>query len=172
MRKSRGQGARAAARGLIPGVGEGKRGESGYLGYLLRQAANAQRRRMHQALLEVGLTHPRFLVLTMIRAYPGCSNADVARLAMLTPQTVHAIITTLLRRDLIARQPDPLHGRILNIELTNAGRELLGRGRARALAVESALQGTLKDAEVAAVRRWLISVGRADGVEPPSTAPE
>jgi len=142
----------------IPAVGEGKRGESGYLGYLLRQAANAQRRRMDQALSLVGLTHPQFLVLTMIHAYPGCSNADVARLAMLTPQTVHAIVTNLLGRGLIARQPDPVHGRIMNIELTAAGRELLGRGRTRALGLETGLQGSLTAAEAAIVRRWLVGV--------------
>ena len=143
---------------VIPAVGAGKRGEAGYLGYLLRQAANAQRNRMDRALTAVGLTHPQFLVLTMIRAYPGCSNADIARLAMLTPQTVHAIIAALLDKDLILRHAHPVHGRILNIELTDAGRDLLGRGRARALAMESRLQATLTDAEATVVRRWLVSV--------------
>ena len=151
---------RSIPRVPIPAIGEGKRGQAGHLGYLLRQAANGQRRRMDQALAAVGLTHPQFLVLTMVRAYPGCSNADIARLTMLTPQTVHAMITVLLHKGLISRQPNPVHGRILNIELTNAGRELLGRGRARALAVESDLQGALKDAEMVIVRRWLVSVAR------------
>lgn len=151
----------ATQRTAIPKIGEGKRGEAGYLGYLLRQAANAQRRRMNQALAAVGLTLPQFLVLTMIRAYPGCSNADIARLAMLTPQTVHAIIGALLHKAFIVRQPAPTHGRILTIELTDTGRELLGRARARARAVESDLQGLLNDAEAATVRRWLINVARA-----------
>ena len=160
---------------VLPAVGEGKRGEAGYLGYLLRQAANAHRYRMDRALAAVGLTHPQFLVLTMIRAYPGCSNADIARLAMLTPQTVHAITTALLRKKLIARRADPVHGRILNIELTDAGRDLLERGSARALAMESRLQATLKDTEVATVRRWLVGVAReahATAGELPSVAPD
>lgn len=176
MRKSRDRPkTRSIPQASIPAIGEGKRGEAGYLGYLLRQAANAQRRRMDQALAAVGLTHPQFLVLTMVRAYPGCSNADIARLAMLTPQTVHAIITVLLHKGLVTRQPNPVHGRILNIELTGAGRELLGRGRARALAMESDLQEALNAAEVAVVRRWLVSVARrapsGDG-ELPSSPPE
>lgn len=150
----------ARSRTAIPVVGEGKRGESGYLGYLLRQAANAQRRRMDRVLAAVGLTHPQFLVLTMIRAYPGCSNADIARLTMLTPQTVHAIINTLLQRDLVARRPDAVHGRVLNITLTAEGQSLLGRGRTRALAVEDQLQGALSDAQAATVRRWLVQVAR------------
>ncbi len=157
--------AAATLSAMIPGVGEGKRGEAGYLGYLLRQAANAQRRRMDRALATVGLTHPQFLVMTMIRAYPGCSNADIARLAMLTPQTVHAIIAGLRRKSLVSRQPHPLHGRILNIELTNAGKALLGRGRTRALAVESDLRDMMSDLEETTVRRWLIDIARAAPAE-------
>ena len=144
----------------IPEVGEGKRGEAGYFGYLLRQAANAQRRRMDRALAAVGLTHPQFLVMTMIRAYPGCSNADIARLAMLTPQTVHAIISTLSLKGLAARRPDLAHGRILNIELTDTGAALLEEGRSRALAVESDLQRMLSTGQARAVRRWLVGVAR------------
>jgi DNA-binding MarR family transcriptional regulator len=150
----------AGAAAKIPEVGEGKRGEAGYFGYLLRQAANAQRRRMDRALAAVGLTHPQFLVMTMIRAYPGCSNADIARVAMLTPQTVHAIISTLSLKGLAARRPDLAHGRILNIELTEAGAALLDAGRSRALAVESDLQQMLSTGQARAVRRWLVGVAR------------
>ena len=150
----------SSPRAGIPAVGEGKRSESGHLGYLLRQAAHAQRRRMDRALATVGLTHPQFLVLTMIRAYPGCSNADIARLAMLTPQTVHAIITALLERGLVTRQPDPLHGRVLNIALSGSGEELLRRGRARALNAGAALQRSLSASQEVIVRRWLVSAAR------------
>ncbi len=142
----------------IPQVGEGKRGEGGYFGYLLRQAANAQRRRMDRTLASVGLTHPQFLVMTMIRAYPGCSNADIARLAMLTPQTVHAIISTLSLKGLAARRPDRAHGRIVNIELTQTGSALLDAGRSRALALECDLQQMLSAAQARVVRRWLVRV--------------
>jgi DNA-binding MarR family transcriptional regulator len=153
----------------IPQVGEGKRGEAGYFGYLLRQAANAQRRRMDRALAAVGLTHPQFLVMTMIRAYPGCSNADIARLAMLTPQTVHAIISTLSLKGRVARRPDLAHGRILNIELTDAGAALLAAGRSRALALESDLQRTLSAREARVVRRWLVTVARDAPLEAPAS---
>lgn len=155
----------AAPKAVIPRVGEGRRGEAGYLGYLLRQAAHAQRRRMDRALATVGLTHPQFLVMTMIRAYPGCSNADIARLTLLTPQTVHAIVAALRCKMLVSRQPHPVHGRILSIALTNAGKALLARGRARALAVESALKDMMTDREEAAVRRWLVDIARAAPAE-------
>ncbi len=170
MRKrNRAMDAESAAAARIPEVGEGKRGEAGYFGYLLRQAANAQRRRMDRILAAVGLTHPQFLVMTMIRAYPGCSNADIARLAMLTPQTVHAIISTLSLKGLAARRPDVAHGRILNIALTDAGVALLEAGRSRALTLESVLQGTLSAREARVVRRWLVTVARDAPLEAPGS---
>ena len=96
----------------IPEPGQGKRGEEGYLGYLLRQASAAQRLRMERAMADVGVTLPQFLVLTMLRAYPGISNADLARLTMLTPQTVSVIVTNLERSGAITRRPHAVHGRI------------------------------------------------------------
>lgn len=152
---------RVPAPTTVPAVGEGKRGETGHLGYLLRQAAHVYRRRMDRALSSVGLTYPQFLVLTMICAYPGCSNADIARLAMLTPQTVHAIINGLQHKRLIVRHPDRAHGRILNIELADSGRKLLERARERATELEIDVDKALDDTESIAVRRWLVAVARA-----------
>ena len=58
-----------SARPPLPG--EGKRGEAGYLGYLLRQAQGAARLSLERALAELDVTPPQFLVLTMLKAYPG-----------------------------------------------------------------------------------------------------
>jgi hypothetical protein len=81
-----------------PPPGEGKRGERGYLAYLLRQAQAATRLRMERALADLGVTPPQFIVLTMLKSYPGLSGADVARVALLTPQTVGVIIANLERQ--------------------------------------------------------------------------
>ena len=55
-----------------PPPGEGKRGEQGYLAYLLRQAQAATRLRMERALADLGVTPPQFVVLTMLRPIPAC----------------------------------------------------------------------------------------------------
>src|ERR1700745_466864 len=102
----------------VPRPGEGKRGEAGYLAYLLRQAAAVVRLRLERKLMSLGVTPPQFLVLTMLDSYPGASGADVARLSMLTPQTVHGIITNLERAGLIARCAHPAHGRVQVVALT------------------------------------------------------
>jgi hypothetical protein len=52
----------------VPAPGEGKRGVEGHLGYLLRQAAAAQRAKTERALADLGVTPPQFAVLTMLNA--------------------------------------------------------------------------------------------------------
>jgi DNA-binding MarR family transcriptional regulator len=146
----------------LPAPGEGKRGEEGYLGYLLRQAAGAYRRRMERALADLGVTPPQFAVMTMLAAYPGHSNADLARLALLTPQTVSVIITNLERADAIVRRPHEVHGRIQHLDLSPIGKALLAECRARVLAVEQELMAGLATAEEKAIRRWLVAVATGE----------
>lgn len=141
--------------GDIPAVGEGKRGERGHIGYLLRQAHTAHRQAMERALSTFGLTPPQFSVLTMLVAYPGASGADIARLSMLTPQTVSVIVANLERMGAIARTPHAVHGRVLQIEITPAGDNLLAQCRSSVEAVDRALLAGLPSDERQVVRRWL-----------------
>lgn len=147
---------------VIPKPGEGKRGEAGYIGYLLRQAGVAHRHRLERAFAEFGLTTPQFSVLTMLANYPGLSNADLARLSLLTPQTVSVIVANLIRAGLAERRKHAIHGRIQHIELTPAGRELLAQCRKPVQRDEQWLAAGLSAAEERIVRRWLVSVARDD----------
>lgn len=141
-----------------PAPGEGKRGEEGYLGYLLRQAQAAARLSMERSLAEFGVTPPQFLVLTMLRAYPGLSGADLARVALLTPQTVGVIIRNLERDGAIVKAPHPVHGRILQWTLTRRGARLLQDCRVRALALDRRLAKGLDAGSERIVRRWLSKI--------------
>ena len=147
----------------VPRISEGKRGEEGYIGYLLRQAGGAHRLRMERALADLGVTPPQFTVLTMLVAYPGLSNADVARLAMLTPQTVSVIVANLLRSGAIARRPHAVHGRIQHIDVTEAGKALLKQCRSRVKAIEQQILAGLNADEQSVIRRWLVSVAVEGG---------
>jgi DNA-binding MarR family transcriptional regulator len=142
----------------VPQAGEGKRGEHGYLGYLLRQAANAHRLRMDRALADLNVTTPQFAVLTMLSAYPGQSNADIARLALLTPQTTNQIVANLERAGLVRRRPHPSHGRILQVELAPAALGLLEACKARVQDIETEMLAGVPAGEEAAIRRWLVMV--------------
>ncbi|CAN7290858.1 MarR family transcriptional regulator [Bradyrhizobium sp. LjRoot220] len=141
-----------------PPPGEGKRGEFGHLAYLLRQAQAATRLTLERALAELGVTTPQFAVLTMLRAYPGLSGADLARVALLTPQTVGVIIRNLERDGAIRKTPHPIHGRVLQWTLTRRGKILLDKCRRHVQAVERRLAAGLSAAAQAAVRRWLARI--------------
>jgi DNA-binding MarR family transcriptional regulator len=146
------------AKTSIPAVGEGKRGEQGHIGYLLRQAGNAHRQQMERALADIAVTSPQFMVLTMLVAYPGASGADLARLSLLTPQTMSVIVANLERDGAVTRRAHAVHGRIQQIEVTDAGRQLLADCRERVQTVERRLLDGLSPADEAAVRRWLVGI--------------
>jgi DNA-binding MarR family transcriptional regulator len=141
-----------------PPPGEGKRGEHGHLAYLLRQAQAATRLTIERALAELGVTSPQFVVLTMLRAYPGLSGADLARVALLTPQTVGVIIRNLERDRAIKNTPHPIHGRVLQWTLTRRGTGLLDKCRRHVQAVERRLAAGLSAKSQATVRRWLARI--------------
>ena len=141
-----------------PPAGEGKRGEQGYLAYLLRQAQAATRLAMERSLADLGVTSPQFVVLTMLKAYPGLSGADLARVAMLTPQTVGVIIRNLERDGAIRKNPHPVHGRVLQWTVTRRGAALLDRCRRHAQSVERRLAAGLSANAERTIRRWLAQI--------------
>jgi len=138
-----------------PPPGSGKRGENGHIAYLLRQAQAATRLTLERALADLGVTQPQFAVLTMLNAYPGLSGADVARVALLTPQTVGVIIGNLERDGAIRKTPHPVHGRVLQWTLTRRGLGLLDQCRRRVATVERRLVTGLSATAEATIRRWL-----------------
>ena len=141
-----------------PPPGRGKRGEKGYLAYLLRQAQAATRLTLERALADLGITPPQFAVLTMLKAYPGLSGADLARVALLTPQTVGVIIRNLERDGAIRKTPHPVHGRVLQWTLTRRGGTLLEKCRRHVTALERRLMAGLGAKAQATVRRWLSKI--------------
>jgi DNA-binding MarR family transcriptional regulator len=150
----------------LPRAGEGKRGEKGHLGYLLRQAGAAVRGRIERALDDLGVTGPQFVVLTLVGAYPGLSNADLARLSHLTPQTVNVIVGNLRQSGAVTSRPHATHGRIQQLALTADGRDVLARCRPRVQSIEESLAAGLSAAEEKFLRRWLVWVAAgADGRE-------
>ena len=146
----------------IPEPGEGKRGESGYLGYLLRQASSAVRLAMERLFEDLDVTTPQFLVMTMINAYPGASSADVARLAQLTPQTISLIVANLEKNGRVTRVVSPSHGRIQQMALTEEGKTLLAECRERTQIIESRLSASIPPGLEPAIRRWLVDIVTLD----------
>lgn len=145
----------------LPLVGEAKRGAEGYLTYLLRQANASVRLALDRVLAKEGMTYPQQSALTMIRAYEAISAADLARLTMLTPQTINGIVRALELRGAIRKEPHPVNGRIQRLILTEEGRALNKRCRALTAPVEAALKARMNANAEVAVRQWLVDVAKA-----------
>lgn len=97
------------------------------LGYLLKSAQQALRREMDDALRPLGLTVSQYAVLAALQNNPGQSNADLARKAFITPQSMQGVLTNLEKTELIQRSSDENHGRRQPSQLTLKGSDALVR---------------------------------------------
>jgi DNA-binding MarR family transcriptional regulator len=94
-------------------------------GYLIKRAQAVLHAHMTRALHEHGATMTQFAVLTALAEEPGLSNAELARRAFITPQSMNETLRDLEQRAWISRSRHPTHGRILQIALTEQGRAIL-----------------------------------------------
>ena len=104
--------------------------------YLIKRAQAALHAALAPALREHGVTIAQYAVLAVLDEEPGLSNADLARQAFLTPQTMNQTLRGLEERHWVTRRPHPGHGRILQADLTRDGRAALRACHQAADAVE------------------------------------
>ncbi len=95
------------------------------VGYVLKQAAAALRAAMDAVLRPLDLTVPQYACLELLGQKPGLSNADLARGAFVTRQSMNLVLRGLQDRRLVTRPATAARGRALPTELTEAGRERL-----------------------------------------------
>lgn len=115
----------------------------GLLGYKLKQTQHALRLHMDEALRLLDLTTPQYAVLSQLELRPGISNAELARASFITAQTMHGIVSKLEKRNLIKRENDPQHGRILCAELTDEGIKTLQKAHEIIQIVEARMLRTI-----------------------------
>lgn len=114
-----------------------------WIGYNLKIAQHRLRQRLDAELARFGITAAQNAVLLAIAGNPRISNAELARAAFVTPQTMQAILVNLERGGLILRTPHPGHGRVIMTELTTAGRKAVADGAQAADMVEGQMLSRL-----------------------------
>lgn len=144
----------------MPSPGEGKRGITGHIFYLLRQANASGRRLLEQALESTGLTQPQFVTLSLIRAYGQLSGAQIAHISLLAPQTVTVITRNLVRAGMLIRRRDPEHAKIVHFALTRRGFRILAKASEDASAIECSLTQGLSPKHEEMIRRWLVGIAQ------------
>ncbi|RYG65012.1 MarR family transcriptional regulator [bacterium] len=140
-----------------------------WVGYNLKITQHRLRQRLDAELVRVGITAPQNAVLLAVASNPRISNAELARAAFVTPQTMQAILVNLERRGMIVRSPHPEHGRVIMTELTAAGQKAVVDGAKAADAVERQMLSRLsvKEAEQLCDRVAFVERGQIIALDTP-----
>ncbi|MFC4585803.1 MarR family winged helix-turn-helix transcriptional regulator [Sphaerisporangium corydalis] len=92
------------------------------VGYVLKQVTVALRNSMDVALRPLHLTVSQYACLELLGQRPGLSNAELARGAFVTRQSMNVVLRGLEDRGLVTRPATALRGRELPTVLTDTGR--------------------------------------------------
>lgn len=122
----------------------------------LRLALGALLRRLRAVRAPHDPTVPETTVLARLDREGPTTAAELARREQISPQSMGAIIATLLDRGLITRSPDPSDGRRVLLSPSASGRSTLGdRRNARTQAIADALVESFDEDEITTLARAL-----------------
>ncbi|MCU4347726.1 MarR family transcriptional regulator [Acinetobacter lactucae] len=133
--------------------------EQGYLGLMLRKANNAYRNKVEKTLKKKGVTGSQFSILSAISSFPMSSNAEIARIAHLTPQTVNLMVNKLHKENALKKSKHSQNKLVQLLEITDHGERLLQESNELILnSLDKKLDFEFTKEELAIVRKWLCKV--------------
>jgi DNA-binding MarR family transcriptional regulator len=126
---------------------------------VLKRAEQALLQAKSAALKPAGLTLAQYVALAELHQQPGVTGASLARASLVTPQAMMVVLKSLEEQGLIARSPHPRHPNVLELHMTDAGREALDQGRQRVEPLERRVLGAFSPEELeilaALLTRWI-----------------
>jgi DNA-binding MarR family transcriptional regulator len=129
-------------------------------GYLVKRAQALINLSLQEIVSKHGIGIPHYVVLILLAEAPGLPNADLARKAFVTPQSMNEVLQQLEASGLVGRQPSPSNARILNARLTQAGKKKWQSVNDDVLKLEGRLLLGLSRDEVRALNRSLETIIR------------
>ena len=117
------------------------------IGYRLKEVQSLLRSRMEEALRPLGITVAQYVCLEILKSTPGASNAELARQAFVTRQTMNTLLRGLQERGLIERATHATKGRALPTMLTPQGEQMLAQATGRIREIEQRMVGGLSDTQ-------------------------
>ncbi|MDX2069270.1 MAG: MarR family transcriptional regulator [Haliscomenobacter sp.] len=94
--------------------------------YLIKRLETEVTANMIKILGAYDITPSQFIILNFVGDNEtDLSSAQLSRRFLMTPQSMNEVVTTLQRKELLERNTDPNHKRILRITLTEKGKEVL-----------------------------------------------
>lgn len=93
--------------------------------YLIGRLERALYRQIRAAISPLGVTIGQYTALSVFDACGNMSSAQLAERTLVSPQAASGLIKTMESEGWIKRKPDKTHKRIIQISLTQAGKDLL-----------------------------------------------
>jgi DNA-binding MarR family transcriptional regulator len=125
--------------------------------YIVGRVNQGIRREMRERLAEWRLSVQEFTALSVLDARPGLSNAQLARRALVTPQSMIEILARLEQRELVKREVDPAHRLILRANLTPEGHRLVAAASPAVHSIQDEMLAGIPAHERDAATRAMIS---------------
>jgi DNA-binding MarR family transcriptional regulator len=125
------------------------------LGMLVKRAEQAMIRTKSAALKSVGLSPSQYVALFELDRQPGITAATLARACLVTPQAMMILLKTMEQQGLITRSSHPRHPSVLELHMTEVGREALHAARERVDPIERRVFGAFSPKDEVAFRAFL-----------------
>ncbi|CAM2158723.1 protein of unknown function (plasmid) [Pararobbsia alpina] len=103
----------------------------------------------------MGLTLAQFTALSVLDARGEASNAQLAERSFITPQSANEVMSVMTERNWITREPDPNHGRIVVLRLTDDGRRVLRLGMEVVRTIEDQMVKDIEENDTTLVQNYL-----------------
>lgn len=132
------------------------------ISYVIARLERAIRAAVNERVRPHGLTTLQYTTLSVLgaRGQP-LSNAQLARRAYMTPQSMIEVIDALERKELIRRDPHPSHRRVFPATMTAKGLRVLAACDAAVEEMEEEMLAGLGPDERESLVRWLKTCVRA-----------
>lgn len=122
---------------------------------LVKRAEQAMVRTKSAALKSVGVSPSQYVALHELDRQPGITAATLARACLVTPQAMMILLKTMEQQGLITRLSHPRHPNVLELHLTDVGREALLAAHERVDPIERRVFGVFSPKDEAAFRALL-----------------
>jgi DNA-binding MarR family transcriptional regulator len=138
-----------------------------YLPYLAGRLQHVVKEELESRLAPYGISVRQYTALSVLGSTHGLSNAQLARRCLVSPQSMNEVVASLEREGLVDRAPHPLHGRVLQTDLTARGRAVLADCDAATLELQelmlSELDADQRASLMAGIKSCLRTLGAGVG---------
>ena len=128
--------------------------------YLIGRLDRSLQRHINHAIAPLGVTLGQYTALSVFNTRGQLSNAQLAERTLVSPQAANGLTKIMEHKGWIERQPDPNHGRIIQIRLTAEGKAVLADCDREIAALERKMLVELSGRERQALQKQLLGLVR------------